>query len=330
MLRIIAILFSLSLAYLNFIIYKSYVVQAKVTADFNQRKYEKENFILLQNIGVEFPNLSGTGFPMYGLLANYQLMFGDLYGALKTLDKFENVNPYLRIKESIKTETYLKLGIRDSSYHYSKIAFDNLPKNARHFQQYFTELTWRKDLNEINEVFRTFEDKNNPDFWLFYFSAVINLKKDNDKKIDSLAKVALNKFPSNEKIRTISGYILYGQDNIKKSYSLSKEGIESFKNSDFESASVKFVEAFKLNPIDYSFKENAGMSFIKLKEYEKAIKYLELSLKSKHKPDNGKSEFGLANSYNELGQKAKACDFIKIAMEKNYKPAFSLATSVCN
>jgi hypothetical protein len=329
MYRFLIVLISIFLAYLNFKIYNSYVLQAKITGDFNSRNYKEENYIKLQNTDINLPNLSGTGFPMYALLANYHLMFGDSDKTLKTLDNYNNVNPYLRVKESIKTEMYYRLGIRDSSYRYAKIAYENLPLNSRHFQQYMAELTWRKDLNEINKVFLMSKAKYNSDFWLYYFSAVINLKNDNDQKIDSLANVALKKFPKNDKIKTIAGYILYGPENIKKSYRLNQEAIQGFKSSDFQSASKKFIEAINLNPLDYTFKENAGMALIKLKEYKKAIFYLEQSLMSADKLDDGKTEYGLGLCFKEIGQKVESCMYLKLSEKKNYKPAFSLTASFC-
>ena len=330
MYRFLFVLISIYVSYLNFKIYDSYKIQALVTEDFNNRKYDKENFVYLQNTDIEFPNLSATAFPMYALLANYHLMFGENDEAIKLLDKNKNVNPFLRVKESIKAETYYRLGIRDSSYKYAKIAYEGLPKNARHFQQYLAELTWRKDIDEINRVFLKSKAKDNHEYWLFYFSAVINLKNDNSEKIDSLANVALSKFPKNDRIKTIAGYILYGQENIKKSYQLNQEAISSFENSDFQTAYTKFIEAAELNPIDYSFNENAGMSLIKMNDYQRATMYLKRSLNSKDKKDDGKTEYGLGLCYKELNQKSESCKYLTISMEKNYKPAFSLYAAICN
>ena len=164
----------------------------------------------------------------------------------------------------------------------------------------------------------------------FYFSSIINLKEENDKQIDSLANVAINNFPKNDRIKTIAGYILFGVENIKKSYQLNQEAISSFENSDFQTASIKFIEAAELNPIDYSFSENAGMSLIKINDYQRATMYFDRSLNSKDKRDDGKTEYGLGLCYKELNQKSESCKYLTISMEKNYKPSFSLYASTCN
>jgi TolA-binding protein len=330
MLRFIIILFSAVICYLNFIVFKSYVIQTNVVEDFNTLNFKEENYRKLENTEINFPNISATGFPMYALLANYKIMFQDFNGALEILNNNKDINPYLRVRESLKAEVFFRLGVRDSSYYYSKIAFDSLPRNSRHFRQYVTELTWRKDLDEINKIFLKSKSKSNQEYWLTYLSAVINLKANEDNHIDSLAKVALKKFPKDNKIKAIVGYILYGQENIKKSYVLFDEGIKSYNESDFDSASKKFIEAVKLNPIDYSFKENAGMSLINKGNFKEAITYLEQSLNTIDKPNDGKAEYGLGMCYKELKQKAKSCEYLSKAIRLNYKPAFNYFSQNCN
>ena len=321
---------SLVFSYANFKIYNSYKMQTEIIFDFNKQEFKSDNYKKLMNSDIDFPNLSATAFPLYVLLAKYQIMFQDYNGAINTLNQNNNVNPYMRVKESLLAETYLNLGIRDSSYFYSKIAFENLPQNARHYQQYLKELTFREDLDKINEVFLKSRAKHNPEYWLFYFSAVIRLKSENSPEIDSLARESLKRFPTNNKIKTIASYILIGEEKVRESYDLFKEGIIHFEKSQFNIASDKFISAYKLNEIDYSFSENAGMSLIKEEKYEEAIKYLNISSNNIDKPDDGKSEFGLAVCYMKLNQKEKACTYFEKSMQRNYKAAFGNYSSYCN
>jgi len=328
--KITFLLISTLSAYYNFKVYESYKMQTEIIFDFNQQEFRSVNFKKLLNSNIEFPNLSATAFPLYALLAKYQIMFKDYNGAINTLTKNNDVNPYMRIKESLLAETYFNLGVRDSSFYYSKIAYENLPLNARHFQQYITELTFKKDLKTINKIFLNSRAKHNPQFWLFYFSAVINLKNENSPVIDSLAREALLKFPTDQKVKTIASYILIGEEKVKESYSMFAEGIKHFDKSQFNIASNKFITAYEINPLDYSFSENAGMSLIKEEKFEEAIRYLEISSKNIDKPDDGKSEFGLAICYMELKQKDTACEYFKKSMQKNYRAAFGNYSSYCN
>jgi len=329
--RILLITFSIIFSYYNYVIFDSYKMQTGITFDFNRQEFKSDNYQKLKNSNIDFPNISATAFPLYAFLAKYQIMFKDYDGALNTLYENNNVNPYMRIKESLLAEAYLNLGIRDSSFHYSKIAYENLPSNSRHFQQYIMELVFRKDLNKINEVFLKSRAKYNYQYWLNYFSAVINLKNESSRPlIDSLAKEAIIKFPKNENIKIITSYILVGQENVKESYDLFNEGLTYFKKSNFNLSSERFISAYNLNPLDYSFSENAGMSLIKEQKFEKAIEYFKISADYSDKPDDGKSEFGLAYCYKELQQKNLACEYFVKSKEKNYKPAFGYLSSYCN
>lgn len=329
--RIFFIGLSIVLSYSNYLIFKSYSIQTGVVLDFNKQEFQNQNYEILKNSNIDFPNLSATAFPLYAFLAKYQIMFQDYDGALKTLYENNNINPYMRIKESLLAETYFNLGIRDSSYHYSKIAYENLPLNVRHFQQYITELNYRKDLEKINEIFLKSRAKHNHQYWLNYLSAVIRLKDENSKSlIDSLATEALKRFPKNENIKIITSYILVGQEKVKESYELFNEGLTYFEKSNFNLSSERFISAYNLNPLDYSFTENAGMSLIKEEKFEKAIEYFKISIDYTDKPDDGKSEFGLAYCYKELEQKNLACEYFVKSKEKNYKAAFGYLSSYCN
>lgn len=329
--RILLITFSIIFSYYNYVIFENYRIQTGITFDFNRQEFKSDNYQKLKISDREIPNLTGTAFPLYALLAKYQIMFKDYDEALSILHENNNVNPYLRIKESLLAEAYNILGIRDSSYYYSKIAYENLPLNSRHFQQYITELTYKKDLAKINETFLKSRAKSNYQFWLFYFSSVINLKNEKSKPlIDSLAREAIKKFPKNENIKIVTSYILVGQEKVKESYKLFREGITYFEKSNFDLSSERFISAYKLNPLDYSFSENAGMSLIKEQKFKDALEYFKISADYMDKPDDGKSEFGLAYCYKELNQKKLACEYFVKSKGKNYKPAFGYSSSYCN
>lgn len=330
MFKILIVAVTFFTSYLNYKVYESYKAQVDFIFDFNSNQLKSENYIKLQNLDKNFPNLSATSFPMFGLLARYQIAFGDYNQAIDNLNNNINDNPYLRVKESLKAEIYFNLGVRDSSLYYSKIAYENLPKNAKHFQQYIKELVHIKDYETINEIFLKSEAKNNSDYWINYFSAIVDKEVNFKNTTDSLAYIALEKFPQDEKIKTLCAYILFGSNNIKKSYELNKEGIENFDDTNYSIAAEKFIEAIKLNPTDYTFFENAGMSLINSGNYKDAIQYFENVLNRSDRPIDGKSEFGLATCYFEMGQRDLACDFYRKSMRLSYLPAYARINDHCN
>ena len=304
------------------------MIQASVTNEFNTKLYTNEIFLKLKNLDLDFPNLSATTFPQYGFLAQYNIVFRDYKKALEILNKKQKVNPYLYLDQSLKATIYKKLNIRDSAFYYAKIAYENLPGNSLHYEQYMIELVNKRDLKKIKDIFIKSRFKFNKDFWLVYFASVIKLKDEKDREIDSFAKIALQKFGNDQRLKTISSYILHGEENVRKSYQLFDQGVKDFELDKFQEASKKFIEAYELNPEDYSIVENIGMSLTKLKEYQKAIKYFKIVINDMD-PKDGKSYFGLATCYAELNNKEKACESLLIAMEYNYNPAFRLYAKLC-
>ena len=315
--------------YLNYKVYNSYVVQTEITRDFNNRDYGQENFVKIQNLDLSYPNIGGTALPLYAFLAKYQITYKEYYKAIETLNQENNVNPYLMVIESLKAEVYSNLGIRDSVYYYSKIAYENLPKNARHFEQYIKVLVQKKDLNSIKKVFRESTIKSNYQYWLIYFAAVIKLKDNQDDEIAKYARLAITKFPNNDEIKTISAFILFGQENVTKSYELFQKGTKEFSNGDFEKSAAYYIEAISLNEMDYSFYENAGMALFKDKKYNESIEYFQKVINN-FNPKTGKSEYGLASAYFKLGEKQKSCDLYLASMKFDFKPAFIDHSKKCN
>lgn len=304
--------------YYNYKVNQSYKLQTRVVTEFNAGDYKEETYKELLQLDINYPNLSATGFPMYALAAKYKIIFNEYDSALKMLQNSEISNPYLKVRESLKAEAYRYLGVNDSAFYFSKIAFENLPMNVRHFQQYTKELVLLKDYEEIKKIFRESNAKHNSRFWQFYFANLIN---ENDKEVDSFAKIAIKKFPENVEIQTIASFVLNGMENTKESYKLYTEGLQSFKNHRYSEAAEKFIKAHDLNPQDYTFLENAGMALIKSEKYQEAIYYLDKVISDKNSKE-GKSEFGLGVCYEKLNKKEMSCKYYNSSMKLNYKPAF--------
>lgn len=329
--KLFSILLIVLSVYLNFKIFNNYKVQVGIINDFNTNEFRSDNFVKLKNLDISFPNLTGTAFPLYIILAKYHITFNEFNEAIEILNKYSNnnVNPFLKVKESLKAEIYWRLGIRDSAYFYSKEAYINLPKNIRHFEQYIQELVLKKDINEIKNVFNESNAKEDKQFWRIYLTSVFNIRDLLGNEIENQANIALKKFYNDPKIKTISAMILYGQENISKSYELYSLGLAHFDKNEFGTASEKFIEAIALNPVDYTFYENTGMALIKDKKFQKAIPFLEKVIEGEFNPRNGKSEYGLGVIYSYLEDTENACKFFTKAMALNYKPAFYDHSKVC-
>lgn len=328
MIRFLILVISTLTIYANYKVFVSFKVQLPMTQDFNTNNFRQDNYLKLQNLDRNFPNLSATGFPMNEMLAKYHLRNGKYYEALNLMKSTKNSSPFMRVRESLLAEAYSNLGIRDSSYYYSKEAYENLPGNSRHFQQYIAELTFRKDLNEIKKIFKESKFKHNSEYWNNFFAGVMYLAE-GDKEIDSLANLAMQKFPSSDKIRRMSVYILDGQDNVRIAYQIFAEGISAFENQKYNLASEKFIKAIEYSKLDYSFYENAGMSLVKAEKFEESRFYFNKVIND-FKTNDGKSEYGLATAYSKLGDKEQACKYFELSKMKNFKPAFKDSKTNCS
>ena len=320
---------SLISIYSNYKVWVSSRFQSGVIPDFNSQSFSSDNYMKFETIDLDYPNLGATALPMKGFYAKYHITFNNYYKALEILRSEENSNRYFKFIESLKAEAYFNLGIRDSAYYYSKEAYENLPQNPLHYQQYIRELTHRKDLKTIKKVFRE-RKADGFEYHRDFLSSSINLMEDDDQEIIESAKASLKLYPNNETIRALVAFLLYGETNVNQAYVVYQEGFKEFENNNFNNAANKFIEAFELFPMDYLFAENAGMSLVKNKNFKEAIEYFKKAIELENTEEKtGKSEFGLATCYFELNEIELACDFFTKSMILKYKPAFSSYNKLC-
>ena len=111
--------------------------------------------------------------------------------------------------------------------------------------------------------------------------------------------------------------------NVNESIRLDGEAEAKYLNSDFKSAGETYEKAGEYNPLEYSYFENAGISYFQSGYYDKAIKNLTKVIDSLN-PGSGKSEFVIAQSYGELGNKTIACEYAIKSGEFDYRESFKL------
>lgn len=327
----ILILLSILSILSNYKIYKSHILQVDILREFNSQKYTNLTYRKLMNHDLSYPNIGVTGIPTYMSLAKYHIMFNENYKAIFLLNSKDGKasNPYLKFEESLKAEVYLKLDVRDSSYYYSRLAYENLPGNPLFFQQYIRELVNRKEIDTIKKILREnkYKEKDHQ-FYKNYFASVLGLMDKDDEEIRNFARLAIKEYPRNSEIELLSSYILYGKENVDKSYQLSDQGQMEFEKKNYSQSAEYYINAYNLYQQDYTFSENAGMALLNDKQYKKAIDYFELAIEFEVNT-TGKSQYGLAICYNELDEIERACKFFDISMSKNYIPAFKSYTELC-
>jgi Tfp pilus assembly protein PilF len=308
------------ISYSNFI---SLRLQSDLIREFNENKYTDATLSkVLNRKDFLFPNLTATAMPLNVFYARYYHMSNDNITALKMLNTPLNDNPYLYTYETLKATIFQSLGVNDSALFYSKKAFYGLPGNAVNFELYVKSLLRLKDTLNIKKAFDDVSVKSDPQFWTLYFAAILNLKAENDTELDNQANQAKKLFPSNDQVQVISNFIIYGQDNIELSVKYNDSALVSFNNKDFKKSALFYSLASKLNPSDYTFHENTGVSFYQLKEYENSLSYFKTVIDSLN-PNTGKSEYLMGLSLIALGRNQEACSYLEKSTYLNFKPAFS-------
>jgi tetratricopeptide (TPR) repeat protein len=266
---------------------------------------------------------------MSAFLAYFHFVNNQPIKALNLMDSIPSANPYLYAYESMKAEIFTSLGTRDSALYYAKLAHEGLPLNVRHFQQYIQELAYIEDSKTINEVFKKRDSYRDFQFYKYYLAYIIKFKDEqNTPFIDSIANIAIQRFPNNDEIKAIASFVLFGQENVEKSYALSKEGEKFFNTNDFEYALQAFKKASELNPGDYTFIESIGMSYIKLNQFEAAIPYFKKVIDAFDIKD-GKSEYGLAICLKETGNLKEACSLLSKSIDMGFQPAYRYFSINC-
>jgi tetratricopeptide (TPR) repeat protein len=206
----------------------------------------------------------------------------------------------------------------------------------------------QKDTIELNKAFRLYiryRDESYP--YKIYLNAMVDLTSNNDQELIKIADAAIKKFPADTlNLKDIIRYrnILWNRNNsipakaIKEIVAVNNEppvatievlAIAAYNKKDYTNAATLFIKASKLNPNNYTFYENAGLSFFNLKEYKKALPYFDLAINS-NKAMNGKSELFKGLAFIVLGNKSGGCEWLQKAKEKNYPGAETFIKNNCN
>ena len=147
----------------------------------------------------------------------------------------------------------------------------------------------------------------------------------------TIAKKSLKKYPDTSEFRDLrlsATYVLYGRERIEKSIDTNLRALQLFDEERYREAALNFEEAARLNPVEFSHFENAGISNFKFGYYEKSIPFFKQVIDSMN-PRTGKSEFALAQAYAELGDFENAWKYIYASSNYDYRDSFRLIGEYC-
>lgn len=105
-------------------------------------------------------------------------------------------------------------------------------------------------------------------------------------------------------------------------------GAKAFQAKNYTKAANFFIKASEGDPQNYINLENAGLCYFAMNQFKKAIPYFQRAIQFPGAKD-GKSEFFIALSLVNLGQKNEACATLKQSINKGYPEATSFLPTVC-
>ena len=330
LISIVFIFISLISVYIHYQNNVSSEIQKLLYDDLYTGNYREESTARFNVLNLDYPNLSLSSLPMKGIVARYYYLGAQYEKALELLNESSNVNPYIMYNESVKQDIFYKLGVIDSALVYAEKAFTGIPNNNKHFIDLARSYVASDKYQKLDSIFKIVEKSSVTDIWKFYFSSLLT----NEDKISEYgkkqAKIALEKFRSSpdDQLKLSAHYILFGIDKIQKSLEIEQQAQSMFLNENYFQAAKLYKEAYELNPIEYTFYENAALSNFRFGYYERAIPELTKVIDSLN-PLTGKSEFILAQVYYNLKDYENACEFIRRSSKFNFENSFRLIGEYC-
>ncbi len=256
--------------------------QGRLLYEFNNGTY-KLTLNELAEIDDDFPNLTETAMPIKAMKARYFYNNGRKEEAKKLIKLSMKDNPYIGFPENLLAQFYLMEQKMDSAHFYAKKSFERLPNNMPHYDLYMKTLVAKRDILNIHATFERVKSiaGDTKIVWLIYIRSLAQTTSLGDPFSMSKASEAYRLFPDDETIYTLYRILTYGQQRVLNAESLYNQGVPKYESADYLAASSFFTQAFDEDPLNYSYSLNAGLAFYESKDYEKAIKYLDLTLNSK-------------------------------------------------
>lgn len=308
-------------------VHRSYVVQAQVLTEINSNEYSRITLDRLSNLNRNYPSISVTALPLSGVYSRYLFGFDKIDESLYVLNNETKYKDYLYFNENLKATIYNSIGLNDSAAYYSELAYNKLPGNPSHYEQYLKTLLKRKDTIQILNSFKNVNFKKDYQFGKIFLAGCLNLNFNNNT-IKAYADTINSLYPDNTEIRVLTQYTLFGENNVKKALDLSLQATDLVSKNNFKDALFIFQNASELNPMDYTHFENAGFCAFKLNNFEEAINNFLIVIDSLN-PGTGKSEYLLGLSYSKTGNSKMACKYLYQSTKHNFKPAFSNYARIC-
>ena len=294
--------------------YQSLTQQGRLLYEFNNGDF-KLTLAELDQIEDDFPNLTETAMPIKAMKARYFYLNNQKEKAHKYAFLGAKDNPQIYFGESLKSQFFAQEQNQDSAYYYSKLAFDNLPNNMPHFNLYMNSLVNRKDSQEINRAFYYVQSLagDTSTIWQIYLRSLASVLSLGDSFAMSKAAEAFKLFPQNDIIFQLYRMMTYGQERVGKAQQLYQNANKLYNERNFDEAFNLFNQAFDLDPLEFSYALNSGLSLYENAKYEEAISYFKIAQNSKKTAVKEKAMRYKGISLYKNGSQSESCaTFLKL------------------
>ena len=302
--------------------------QAIFLKQFNSNDYSTPSLETIDKFEMDYKTLGATTLPMATIKAIYYLRNEKYREAIPLFKKGIKDNPYIYISESLLGFTYNNLKMPDSAIYYSKIAFENTPKNSLHYANYIYSLVGIKDSITIKEVYSSIDpDIKESVYDEIYLKAMSSITNPNNTDF-TLEGLDLNIQAGNDQLKKgyyqlkVGAYKMYQADEYYQT------GMYYFEQENFTAAANYFENADKINPYELVYKENAANSYMRIGNDQRALEILN-DLINNYNSKSPKAYYlrGLINY--SLENIEIACEDLKFAFDEGLISNINLYQLAC-
>ena len=221
--------------------------------------------------------------PIKTMKARYYYLQGNREEAYEMIDQGAKDNPQIYFSENLKAQFLFNEGKVDSAYVYAKRAFEGLPNNMPHYDMYMKTLVIKKDINEIEKTFNLVQSLagNTKTIWTIYIRSLAQTRSLGDPYAMEKAATAYQLYPEDETIFSLYRILTYGQQRMIEAEEINKQATSAYNNKEYLKAAELFSQAFDKDPLQCTFSLNAGLAYYEARQFDNAIRYLDLSNTSK-------------------------------------------------
>lgn len=320
-------------------IFNSYKEQVFLLESVNSDNFtidSDEKWLMIQNLEVEFPNISATTVPLKSIQAQFYLYNDSVDKGMQILNKSisNQENPYIMLSEALKAKVFNSYAMVDSSYVYAKKAFEGLPRNPFHFAELTRALKLINQPDSITYFFKKIKYPYDEMVWRVYLNTMRGMETTKDsifliETADEALNISINKIDPNNITQIAAFMTIHGEENVLEALKMEKEAAELLNKDDFLSAKSYYEDLLNLIPSNVIYKENYSLIQFNLKYFSDVVFYLNEVENQGHILD-GLQEFMLGISNFNIGNTSKSCDRLSKSIQLNFQEANNAYNILCN